>query len=86
MATVPDEAACEIAVDHVLTTVYPGRHEGEVVGAHETTDGTVVGVKVAPAGYISTAKYALVTVDFTGDVVAAEECTKRELDARLGDV
>lgn len=67
---------------HVLREVHPDRLDADVVDAVPTDDGHLVGVKVAPRGYLSTAKYALVQVD-DGAVVGAEACTGRTLRREL---
>lgn len=73
------ESARERAVRHVLHEVHPSRREGSVVGTVPVDDGLLVGVQVKPRGFISTAKYALVTVDDDGRVVRAEPATGREV-------
>jgi hypothetical protein len=79
-------AATRAAVlEHVLEQVHPRRREAEVVGMTPEGDGVVVGVKAHPRGYISVAKYALVTVDGSGDVVDAEACTGVTVRRRLSD-
>ena len=70
-------------VRHVLAAVYPDRLEASVVGTADDDAGLLVGVKAHPRGYISTAKYALVTVDADGQVVGGERCTGRELRRAL---
>lgn len=72
-------------LEHVLEQVHPRRREAEVLGVASEGDGIVVGVKAHPLGYISVAKYALVTVDGSGDVVDAEACTGVTLRRRLSD-
>lgn len=71
------------ALQHVLSTVYPDRLSGSVRGTKRTDDGLLVGVKVDPRGYVSTAKYALVTVGDDGRVVDAESVTGSELRRAL---
>ncbi|PSQ16847.1 hypothetical protein BRD00_09740 [Halobacteriales archaeon QS_8_69_26] len=72
------------AVRHVLQEVFPDRLEASVIGS-TSRDGTVlVGVKAAPRGYFSTAKYALVTVDAAGQVVDAESTTRGDVARELG--
>lgn len=78
-----DPRTREAVVEHVLRAVHPDRLEAEVVDAAPVGDGLLVGVKVAPRGFVSTAKYALVTVDEEGRIVDAEACTGRELRRRL---
>jgi hypothetical protein len=75
-------AARAAALERVLRRVHPDRREAEVVGAVTTDRGHRVGVKVHPKGYLSTAKYALVTVG-EGEVTDAEACTGRELRRAL---
>jgi hypothetical protein len=72
-------------LEYVLERVHPRRREAEVVGVAPEGDGVVVGVKAHPCGYVSVAKYALVTVDGSGDVVDAEACTGVTLRRRLSD-
>lgn len=78
-----DDATRERVREHVLASVHPDRREAEVVAVEPTAHGARVGVKAHPRGYLSTAKYALVTVDADGKVTAAEACTGRELRADL---
>ncbi len=78
-----DPAVREAATDHVLRVVHPDRREAEVVGMAPADGGVLVGVKVHPRGYLSTAKYALVTVDADGRVVDAKACSGRELRREL---
>lgn len=77
----PDTRAAVLA--HVLRAVHPDRREAEVAEVALADDELLVGVKVLPRGYLSTARYALVTVDADGEVVAAEACTGRELHRAL---
>jgi hypothetical protein len=85
------------ALTHALRAVHPDRKEAEVedvvsgvtvgddpgAGPDDPDTGHLVGVKVHPRGYLSTAKYALVTVDDEGAVVDAEACTRWELRRRI---
>lgn len=73
----------EVAVAHVLREVHPDRLDATVVGSTPVDGGHLVGVKVAPRGYFSTAKYALVTVDQDGGVVDAEPTTRADIDREL---
>jgi hypothetical protein len=67
-------------LQHVLRRVHPDRREAEVVGVRPAVDGgRLLGVKAHPRGYLSSASYALVTVDEDGAVIGAEACTGREL-------
>lgn len=84
MAPDPGPATREAAVEHVLREVYPGRLEAEVAGTATDERGPLVGVKVHPRGYLSTAKYALVVLDGEGAVLAAERCSGRDLRRELG--
>lgn len=79
--TLPDEAR-SAALSHVLREVHPDRLEAEVVEAVPEGDRWLVGVKAHPRGYLSSAKYALVTVD-DGAVVDSEACTGGELRERI---
>ena len=72
------------ATEHVLSAVYPDRLEAEAVDAAPLDGGYLVGVKAAPRGYVSTAKYALVTLD-GGAVVESESCTGRALRAAIAE-
>ena len=69
-------------IEHVLREVYPDRQEAEVVDTAPTSEGLLVGVKAAPNGYLSTAKYALVTVD-DGRIADVETCTGKVLRETL---
>lgn len=73
----------ETATEHVLSVVLPDRLSAEVVAAAASGDGWRVGVKAAPRGYLSSARYAVVTVDGEGAVVAADACTRPELRTAL---
>lgn len=79
MTSEPSADARERAVEHVLREVHPDRTEGEVIGTAPVDRGHLVGVKLRPRSFFSTAAYALVTVDDDGRVVEADECTGREL-------
>jgi hypothetical protein len=72
------------AIERVLGDVYPDRRDAEVVDAVPLDGRYVIGVKAAPNGYVSTAKYGLVTVDENGRVLNVEDCSgktlRRELD------
>jgi len=69
-------------IEHVLADVYPDRREAEIVDAAPLRGGYRVGVKAPPKGYISTAKYALVTVE-DGRIVAADPCSGKALRREL---
>ena len=73
------------AVTHVLREIHTDRQEGEVVDAAPVDEGYLVGVKAAPRGYISTAKYALVTLDGGGSVVESESCTGQTLRQAIAE-
>lgn len=77
-------AVREAVLAHVLREVHPDRLEAEVLDAAPLDDGHLVGVKAAPRGYLSTARYALVTVDEGGRVVDAEACSRRAIRRELG--
>jgi len=84
---VADELAPAVrtaVIKHVLRELYPDRREGTVVETAPLSDGMLVGVKVAPSGYISTAKYALVTVE-DGQVSDAEPCSGKTLRQELAE-
>ena len=85
MAVDAPPAVREAAVDHVLASVHPDRLAAEAVGTAPLSGGTLVGVKAAPRGYVSTAKYALVTVDADGEVLDARGCTGREMREQLDE-
>lgn len=72
----------ETITRHVLREVHPDRLDAEVIDDAATDDGFLVGVKVPPRGYLSTAKYALVTVE-NGRVVDAEACSGKTLRRKL---
>ena len=76
------EETRDAVLRHVLSEVHPDRLEAEVVATAPRGNGFWVGVKVAPRGYISNAKYALVTVE-DGAVVAAEACTGDDIRQSL---
>lgn len=78
-----DSGRRDAVVDHVLDAVHPDRREGEVVGTAPRDGGLLVGVKVHPRGYLSTAKYALVTLDADGQVVDATACSGRKVRREL---
>ena len=73
------------ATEHVLRAVYPDRLEAEVVDAAPVDGGYLVGVKAAPRGYVSTAKYALVTLDGGGSVAESESCTGQALREAIAE-
>ncbi|NHN47778.1 hypothetical protein G9464_09235 [Halostella sp. JP-L12] len=73
------------AVTHVLRAIHTDRQDAEVVDAAPVDEGYLVGVKAAPRGYISTAKYALVTLDDGGTVVDSESCTGQALRAAIAE-
>ena len=77
-----DRDARAAVIEHVLRDVYPDRQEAEIVDTAPTSEGLLVGVKAAPNGYLSTAKYALVTVD-GGRIADAEPCTGKTLRREL---
>lgn len=76
--SLPDAVRTQV-LEHVLREVHPDRRAGEVVGSIRADDGLLVGVKLSPRGFFSTATYALVTVDEDGRVVDARPCTGQEL-------
>ncbi|WP_135820872.1 hypothetical protein [Halostella litorea] len=69
-------------IKHVLRELYPKREEGTILETVTLPNGVLVGVKVAPKGYISTAKYALVTVE-DGKVINAKRCSGKTLRREL---
>ena len=73
------------ATEHVLRAVYPDRLEAEVIDAAPLDGGYLVGVKAAPRGYVSTAKYALVTLDAGGAVAESESCTGKALREAIAE-
>lgn len=80
-----DASIRETAIEHVLEHIHDDRLKGHVIGASTTTDGHHIGVEIEPRGFISTAKYALVTVSANGDVLEAEACSGQELRERFND-
>jgi hypothetical protein len=72
-------------LEHVLRDVHPDRIEAEVVGVAPAADGLRVGVKAHPRGYLSSASYAVVTVDGERTVTESEPCTGGELGRALDD-
>lgn len=78
-----DESTREAVLNHVLSSVHPDRLEAEIVATAPRGDDVRVGVKVQPRGYVSTAKYALVTVE-DGEIVDAKACTGGELRTAVG--
>jgi hypothetical protein len=79
----PPEPVRETAREHVLSVVHPDRLTAEVVTAAPGDAGWRVGVKAAPRGYLSVARYAVVTLDGDAAVVAADACTRPEMRAAL---
>lgn len=72
-------AVREAVVERVLREVYPDRTEATVVGSTVADGGRRVAVKAHPNGYLSSAKYALVTV-VDGRVTDAEACSGRDVE------
>lgn len=75
----------EAVIETVRRELYPDRRDAEILDATPTDGGLLVGVKAAPNGYISTAKYALVTVDDDGTIVDAESRSGKTLRRELSD-
>lgn len=70
------------AIERVLRELYPDRQEAEIVDTAPVGGGHLVGVKASPNGYLSTAKYALVTVE-DGRIDDVEPCSGKELRREL---
>jgi len=79
-----DPATRKAVIEHVLREIHPGRQEGTIRDTAPLPGGALVGVKVAPKGYVSTAKYALVTVE-DGEITAAESCSGQTLRREIAE-